>query len=131
MAADEALVFERYDLIAPTAGGFSVRFLFQRCRGKDYRVVVDEFVIAVDYRDRAPEEWAKEPPVSLLLGLGMAVLSHVYAAASIASMLHAHHHSCPRTQVDGMVHACGASACWTAQQDGAGLLERRVCGRIA
>ena len=41
--SDTALVFERYDLVARDGGrGFSVCYLFRRCRGKDWRAVVDE-----------------------------------------------------------------------------------------
>ena len=77
--SDTALVFERYDLVDRGDGrGFSVRFLFRRCRGKDWRAVVDEYTIAVNYHDAMPGMWAAEPPTGILLGLGMAVLSAVW-----------------------------------------------------
>ena len=77
--SDTALVFERYDLVARDDGrGFSARYLFRRCSGKDWRAVVDEYTIAVNYHEAMPAAWANDPPTGILLGLGMAVLSAVW-----------------------------------------------------
>ena len=86
--ADTALVFERYELLpAPPAsrGGFEVRYTFRRCTGKRWQAVVDDYLISIRFRDALPPEWPASPPSDLLLGLGMAVLSHVWCVRALTA----------------------------------------------
>ena len=86
--ADTALVFERYELLpAPPAsrGGFEVRYTFRRCTGKRWQAVVDDYLISIRFRDALPPEWPGSPPSDLLLGLGMAMLSHVWCVQALTA----------------------------------------------
>lgn len=62
----EALIFESYELKDLRAMNFL-------CRHKN-----DMFTVGINFHEDMPADWATEPPTTIIMGLGMAVISHVW-----------------------------------------------------
>ena len=67
-SSSEVLYFESYELHNEREIHYNTRY--------DNHL----FTVSINYHQAFPEEWATAPPTDLFLGLGMAVISHVWSA---------------------------------------------------